>query len=108
MLISSVTAPLYNTTNMTNADNILDQAVALNVHVNYFIGLGIIISVFTITFVIISGNYDAIAGLGSASFISLISATMLLPLNLIHFNIWSKVAIINGVSIAIALLVKRN
>lgn len=100
---------LYNTTNLTNANNIYEQAVALNeILGGNILGLGIQLIVIVITFTIVSGNTgEVLAGTGAAGFIGALSATMLLPLRLISFQVYEISLLIAGVSVALSLLLRR-
>lgn len=107
ILIDSSAGSLYNTTNITNARNIYDQAKALNNIVDGILGIGIILIVFTITFTIVSGNNDALAGLGAAGFISALTATILLPLQLIGFWVYQLTLLIAGISVFLSMVIRR-
>lgn len=107
LCISSVGAELYNMTNITNADGLYEQTKALNAHVNSLIGLGIIATVWVVTFVLIMSIRGVLAGMAAGSFIGLLSATMLLPLELIGFNIYTYLLLILGGVMFVSLIINR-
>lgn len=99
---------LYNTTNLTGATNLYEQAVGVNQLVGNMYGLGIIISVAIITFSWVKRQGDAYAALQSSMWISLFIGTLLLPINLITFDIYKYILIICGMIICINLLFKET
>lgn len=107
LTLKTASADYYNTTNITNANNLFEQTKALNDIVDGFIGYGFLIVAVFITFVIISGNFDVIAGLGAAGFVGALSSTLLVPLNLIPFHIYQIVILIFGLIMLITFLLKR-
>lgn len=108
LFIQVAQAQLHNTTALDNADNIYEYAVALNPLVDNYIGVGILLMVFMITFVISSGRLqDIIVGFGAGSFITALSATILLPLELIGFKVYTTVLLITGISVFAAIILKR-
>lgn len=108
IVLPLVNGAYYNTTNLTNAENIYTQALALNVIVDNLIGYALLFIVFFITFTIMTTKSGIMAGLTSASFIALLTATMLLPLQFISFTDYNIVLVLTGLSVAISLLVKSG
>lgn len=100
-------AQLYNTTNLTNANNFYDQALALNDITAGLVGYSIILVVTGITFIITASNFDTLAGLGAGSFIGALTSTILLPLGLISFNTYQLTLIITGISVVLSMLLRR-
>lgn len=108
LLVSFSHADLYNTTLLDDADNLLQTTQALNTIVKDFIGLGFLLAVFLITTIIVSQrNLDMIAGLGAGSFITAISAIILLPLGLIGFHIFRIVLLGTGAIVAVTFIIRR-
>lgn len=109
LVVNLVNADLYNTTNLTNANNIYEQGKALNDITDGLLGIGLLLIVFTIaTVTVIRNTGDAVTGLGAGSFITALSATMLLPLGFIAWNYYQISILVLGVAVVLALLIKRN
>ena len=85
-----------------------EQAIAVNSISDNLLGLGMILIAFVITFVIVSGYSDAIAGLGAGAFFSALTATILLPLGFIGFKIYQMMLLILGVSIFLSILIRKK
>lgn len=111
IFLSLASAELYNTTNITNANNIYEQSKALNSIVDGMVGYGILLIVTIITFAIVVNNSqppDVMAGLGAAGFIGALSATMLLPMGFIGFQDYQKIVLTFGLIIMISVYVKSR
>ena len=99
--------PLYDTTNLTSSTNIYEIALNTNMLVGSFIGIGILITIFIITYVWVVKLSDSIAGLGAGAFITLVSASMLYPLGFISFTIYKIVLLLSGGVILLTFLTKE-
>lgn len=101
--------PLYDTTNMTNAKNIVEYTAATNAAVNSLLGLGFIVIVAIIAFVKIQQQTnDSLGSALSASFISLIIALLMLPMNLITWDIFKYLLILTGALIFAKAMIKNQ
>lgn len=109
LLATPVYAQLpFNTTNLSNADNIYEFTKEVSTATGDIIGIGILLSVFFITFSVISARYqDAVAGFSAGSFITLLSSVILLPLGLIGFHIFRITLLLAAIAVGGSILVRR-
>lgn len=108
IVLPSVFSQPFNTSGIDNADNIFEFASELNTLVGGIVGIGLLLTAFVITFSVVSQRYlDPLAGFGAGSFITVLSATLFMPLGLIGFNIYKIVLLISGISIAATILLRR-
>ena len=109
IMITNSSALLYNTTNMTAANNIYEQGKALNSILSGLLGYGIMLIVVIITIVITIGNTnDIMAGLGAGGFIGALSATILLPLGFIGWDDYQKMILLFGLVIIVSIYLKSR
>lgn len=107
IILLSLVYGQYNTTGLDNADNFFEFTSALNDLVGDWIGIGLMIMVFVITYVSITTRYsDVLAGFGAGSFIAGLSGVILLPLGLISFDIYKVVLLIAAVSVMVSVLAR--
>jgi hypothetical protein len=101
--------PLYDTTNLTNAKNIIEYTAAVNSSVSYLLGTGFIVIVAIISFVKIQQQTsDSLGSALSASFISLIVGLLMLPLGLITWDIFKYLLILTGALIFAKTMLKTQ
>lgn len=107
LLICTPLTYSFNTTELENSDNLYEFTVNLNTLLDDLIGIGIIIMVFFITFVVVQDRYnDTLSGIGAGGFIGTLTAIMFLPLGLIGFHIFRYLIVITAVSTAAAVLLR--
>ena len=83
IVLAQYQAP-YDTTNLTNAEDIYEQGFYLNELLGGLLGIGMLIVIFGISFIITTTNTgDALNGMISALYISAIVGLIFLPLKLI-------------------------
>ncbi len=104
LLVSMVLADdLYNLTALDNSNNIFEYTLALNTISNNAIGLGFLLIVFAVSFMMNIGNTGNIfAGLNAAGFITALSATILLPLGLITWTYYQVVVVIAAIAVILS------
>lgn len=102
-----VNGAIYNTTNITNANNLYEQALAINSLTDYALGYAILAIIFAITFAAITGYSDGLSALTGAAWITAISATLFLPLGLIPESIYIKLVVLLGLAGAVAVVIKK-
>lgn len=101
VLSNMAMAQIYDTTNLTNASNLYEYTYETNVLVDYFIGEGILLIMFVLPFIIITGKgYSSFDGAILSSFITLITAIIFLPLGLITMDIFQTTLLICAAFIA--------
>lgn len=95
---------LYNTTNLTNADNPYDMAVALNDVVDGFVGYAILAITFFIPFIVLNQNtQNAVSAFGGSIFFTAVIATIMLPLNMISLGIYNIIVLLTAISVMVSL-----
>lgn len=100
---------LYNISNITAANNIYGQAVAVNSVTGGILGISILAIVSIITFSIqVSQSQDILSGLSTAGWISAVTATILLPLDLIAFYHYQIAVLLAGATVLAAMLLKSR
>ena len=108
VLISFAYAQPWNATNLTAANDIYEQSRALNDLLGGLIGIGFVIVSYTIPFFITTANTgNAIAGLVSGGYISIISCIILLPLGFIGFPVFQIVLLMFAISLAVSVVIQR-
>ena len=107
VLCTSVSAQLYDIGNLTNATDIYQQSVELNVITNGLVGVGFILTTFAITFVLTSINTgDGLSGIVAGSFIATVGSVILLPLELIGMSVFTMSLILFFASTAAKILIR--
>ena len=112
LLLATMTSAedMYNMTEMDNADNIYEYILALDstilVGVPNPVGIIIIIIVFALGFIVnsVNSNGSLFAGLLAGSFIASLTGIILLPLQLLSFDIYVVVLIITAISVFVSLV----
>lgn len=100
---------LYNMTDLDNTNNFYEYTVALNTISHNSIGLSILLIVYSIAFMVNFGNTGNIwGGLVAGAFIGMLSATILLSLDLIIFNHYLYIMGIGIISGIVAFLFARG
>lgn len=101
ILVAVVTSgQLYNITNITNADNLLAQTIALNDVADNLIGYSILAITFFVPFtMIMSRTQDPLKSLATASFFTAIIATVLMPLGLLALWAYTSLIVITAVAV---------
>lgn len=108
ILVSFAYGQPFNTTNLTAANDIYEQTVALNDLLGGIVGLGFVIVAFTITFFVTSANTGSvISGLASGSFIAAFSCIILMPLNLVGFPVFQITLLMLAISVTAAIVIQR-
>ena len=115
LIISSVFGQWYNETDISGANNIYEFTLAVDKTTSTtglntgIIGIGILLIVFVIAFVITSVNtFNGIAGLAVASWITALVGMILLPLGMISFDIYIYVLILVSLSTFLAILFSKG
>lgn len=104
MLVCLVTlsfAQPWNTSRLDEAENLYEITLEMNTLLNGTIAVGIIITVFAISFTVTQLNTGSVInGLLSGSYIAAITALIFLPLGFIGLSIFTMVLLILGFSLA--------
>ena len=106
LLVSSVTAQ-YDTTNITESNSIYDLTKALNDLTEGTVGIGFVLVVFVITFIVTTANTgNALSGLSAGSFIATLTSLIFMPLNLVGFPVFLLSLLALAGSVSVRLLIK--
>ena len=100
--------PLYDTTNLTSANNIYEYTVAVNQVTENMFGMGIVLTVFFIALIYTMREYETVSALSAASLAALLTATILLPLSLITWDIYKFILLLTGAMVFIKILTKQG
>lgn len=100
ILNSVAAADVFNTTALDNSENIYENTKNLNDLLGGILGVGIIITVFLITFILINQRTgDALSGLAAAGWFSGVTALIFLPLGLIGISVFKTVIYVFAASV---------
>lgn len=109
VMVASVNAILYNTTNLTSSTDIYEQAKALNNITDNFIGYALILIAFVIPFIVTNNNTGSMfSGLGAGSFFAALTGAILLPLQFIGFDAYKFIVVGCGVCVLVSLMMHNN
>ena len=108
LAVPAVAADFYNASNLTASTDLYMQAVALNSIVDGLLGFMIMAIAIVITFTVVAQKSDAIAALGAASFIGIVTVAIELPLQLISFEYFFDISIILGIAVVLSIFMKNQ
>ncbi len=107
LLASTVSAQVYDTTNITAANSIYELTKALNDLTEGTVGIGFVLVVFVITFIITSANTgNPLSGLSAGSFIATLTSLIFMPLELVGFPVFLLCLLSLAGSVSVTLLIK--